>query len=165
MCPAAYKGRGCHASCVCMHFISFHFFGSMFFLMVSSIICRNLILPSETSYFYPAKMVSVSMKQALFTLKYFAKQNQPKCFNLLSNRGLNDALLRKNPAQRITGNKMYIACLILLLRLYAIPLAISQLKRVTLLCICIVIMTDKTRTSLKPLLTKRPFVVRYRERY
>ena len=73
--------------------------------------------------------------------------------------------LEKNPAQRITGNKMYIACLILLLRLYAIPLAISQLKRVTLLCICIVIMTGKTRTSLKPLLTKRPFVVRYRERY
>ena len=128
---AAYKRRECHASYVHTHLlhlflIFLHFFQHVFHMV--SCICRNLIKPSfkqdvviRNGYFSPIGV-------CFDVISFFY-------FNLISQNALifsqiesdNDSLLWKNHVQRSTGNKVYRACLILLLllRLYAIPLAIS----------------------------------------
>ena len=66
---AAYRGKRCHVSSVHTHLHSFHIFGSIFFLIVYCLICRNstLILCKKhvfvrSGYFYPRKSISVVMK-------------------------------------------------------------------------------------------------------
>ena len=67
---AAYRGRRCHASCVCKHLhYLFSCFWQRFCFIVSCFFCRNWTLPSfkkdvfvRNGYFSPTRSISVIMK-------------------------------------------------------------------------------------------------------
>ena len=72
----AYRGTGCHTLCVRTHLLDlFSCFWQHFCLIVSSFICRNLILPLfkkdvfvTSGYFSLTRSISVVMKYAFFII-------------------------------------------------------------------------------------------------
>ena len=118
MCTAAYKGKGkSRLLCTCSLTLS------LFMLMLSSIICRNLILHSfkkdlfvKNCQFFPTRSVSVTIKKGFFTYKslrfevsknnFFLKQNvwSTLYFNVIP-------YFEKNHVQCSVVNTVYRACL------------------------------------------------------
>ena len=86
----AYRGKGCHASCVRKHVHSLFMFWQHFCLIVPCNICRNLTLSLfkkdvfvKSGCFFPTNLISVVKKEDFFAQNYFCEPKLAKTFFIL----------------------------------------------------------------------------------